>query len=65
MEKHMATKCDGCSHQPSPPAKEIALGDAFGTAVVQGGGIKVELNSANDGVVVYTNGPVTVVRPAY
>jgi hypothetical protein len=39
--------------------REISLGDWFGTTVVQGGGIKVELSS--DGTIdVYTNGAVKV-----
>jgi hypothetical protein len=40
----------------------LLLGDDFDTAVVQGAGIKVELNS-NGNVVVHTNGTVEV-RPA-
>lgn len=46
----------------SGASKEISLGDNFGAVVVQGGGIRVELNS-NGSVVVYTNGDVKV-RPA-
>jgi hypothetical protein len=40
----------------------ISLGDDFGTAVVQGGGITVELSDNGD-VTVHTNGNVTL-RPA-
>jgi hypothetical protein len=46
----------------SGKTRVILLGDDFGTAVVQGGGIKVELNSDGD-VTVHTNGNVKL-RPA-